>query len=75
MFLCGLDNDDQPVAINIDNCKQITFVSFDDGDLLLVEWGDEQTSRTVQARGATTCGADMLVPVMDHFSQKASKKP
>ena len=74
-FLCGLDADDQPIAIMIANCKAITLVRYDDGDMLLVEWGDKQTSRTVQARGATTCGADMLVLIMDHFSQKAGKKP
>jgi hypothetical protein len=75
MFLCGLDNDDQPVAIMIANCKAITLLRYDDGDALYVEWGDKQTGRTVQAIGATVCDATMLIPVLDLFSQKASKKP
>jgi hypothetical protein len=75
MFLCGLDNDDQPVAIMIANFKAITLLRYDDGDTLLVEFSDSETSRTVQAIGATVCDATMLIPVLDHLSQKASKKP
>jgi hypothetical protein len=75
MFLCGLDNDDQPVAIMIANCKAITLLRYDDGDTLLVEFSDSDTSRSVQAIKATVCDAPMLIPVLDHLSQKASKKP
>jgi hypothetical protein len=75
MFLCGLDNDDQPVAIMIANCKAITLLRYDDGDALLVEFSDSEASRSVQAIGATVCDAAMLIPVLDLFSQKASKNP
>jgi hypothetical protein len=75
MFLCGLDNDDNPTAINISNAKTVMLCRYDDGDALYVEWGDKQTGRTVQAIGATVCDATMLIPVLDHLSQKASKKP
>ena len=71
MFLCGLDDDGNPTAINIANAQAVSLV----GDRIMVEWDDTGVSRTVQARGATTCGEDMLIPVLDHFSQKASKKP
>ena len=71
MFLCGLDDDGNPKAINISNARAVYLV----GELIMVEWDDTGVSRTVQARGATTCGEDMLIPVLDHFLQKASKKP
>jgi hypothetical protein len=70
-FLCGLDDDGNPTAINIANAQAVSLV----GDRIMVEWDDTGISRTVQARGATTCGEDMLIPVLDLFSQKASKKP
>jgi hypothetical protein len=71
MFLCGRDDEDSPIAINIANAQAVYLV----GEQIMVEWDDTGVSRTVQARGATTCGGDMLIPVLDHFSQKASKKP
>jgi hypothetical protein len=76
MFLCGLDGDGSPTAINIANCQCISIVLIgdSDGEMLMVEWSDSDVSRTVQARGATTCGAEMLIPLLDHFSAKASKR-
>jgi hypothetical protein len=71
MFLCGLDDDGFATAINIANATAVSLVN----DQIMVEWDDTSISRTVQARGATTCGEDMLIPVLDHFSQKASKEP
>jgi hypothetical protein len=70
-FLCGLDDDGNPTAINISNARAVSIV----GEWIMVEWSDTESSRTVQARGATTCGEDMLIRVLDLFSQKASKKP
>jgi len=70
MWLCGLDADDQPTAINIATCQSIVLVSDEIGDFLLVEWSDSEVSQTVQARGATTCDAAMLIPVMDHLKER-----
>jgi hypothetical protein len=74
MFLCGLDADDQPTAINLAGARSIVLVRYDDGDVLMVEFSDSEVSRSVQAVGASVCEAAMLIPVIDYLSQK-SRKP
>ena len=57
MFLCGLDGDEQPTAINLASAKSIVLVRYDDGDVLLVEFGDSDVIRSVRAVGASVCDA------------------
>lgn len=57
MFLCGLDADFQPAAINISNCQAIcsVFVGCQNEEMLMVEWGDSDVSRSVYAKEAVIC--------------------
>jgi len=64
MYLCGIDGDEQPTAINLANCKSIVLVSYDDGDVFLVEWGDSELSRSVNAEDATICIAQRVGAVL-----------
>jgi hypothetical protein len=51
MFLCGLDDDGNPTAINIANAQAVSIV----GDRIMVEWDDTGISRTVQGKIAVIC--------------------
>lgn len=70
MFLCGLDADDQAIAINLASARSVVLVRYDDGDTLLVEFSDSETSRSVDADGAVVCDAESLVPVMRFLKER-----
>jgi hypothetical protein len=72
MFLCGLDDDFQPVAINISDCKSIFSVFIDDphGELLMVEWGDNETSQSVYAKDAVICTPQRVAAVLMSLKER-----
>ena len=51
MFLCGLDDEDSPIAINIANAQAVSLLS----DWIMVEWNETDVSRSVQAKDAVIC--------------------
>jgi hypothetical protein len=71
MYLCGLDGDDEPTAINLAHARSIVFVRDEDGDTLLVEWSDSETSRSVAAKDAMLAEGTMLLPTLRHLAEKA----
>lgn len=71
MYLCGLDGDDQPTAINLAGARSIVLMHDEDGDSLLVEWSDTETSRSVAAQDAIVAEGTMLIPVLRHLAEKA----
>ena len=50
-FLCGLDDDGNPTAINIANARVVSLV----GEWIMVEWSDTEASRSVDAKDAVIC--------------------
>jgi hypothetical protein len=71
MYLCGIDGDDQPTAINLAHARSIVLMRDPDGDTLLVEWSDTETSRTVAAQDAIVAEGTMLLPTLRHLAGKA----
>jgi hypothetical protein len=71
MYLCGLDCDEQPTAINLAHARSIVLMRDPDGDTLLVEWSDTETSRTVAAQDAIVAEGTMLLPTLRHLAKKA----
>jgi hypothetical protein len=51
MFLCGLDDDGNPTAINIANAQAVSLV----GEWIMVEWNETDVSRSVEAKDAVIC--------------------
>jgi len=50
MFLCGLNDDGDPTAINIAKARVVSLV----GEWIMVEWSDD-SSRSVEAKDAMVC--------------------
>ena len=71
MYLCGLDGDDQPTAINLAHARSIVLMHDPDGDTMLVEWSDTETSRSVAAQDAMVAEGTMLLPTLRHLAGKA----
>lgn len=71
MYLCGLDGDEQPTAINLAHARSIVFVRDEDGDALLVEWSDTECSRSIAAQDAIVAEGTMLLPTLRHLAEKA----
>jgi hypothetical protein len=64
MFLCGLDNDGQPVAISLDKARTVVLIDYEDGPWLLVEFGDKQVSRSVDAKDSVICTTQHVCAVL-----------
>ena len=71
MFLCGLDNDYQPAAINIVNCRAIYCVFSDEEEMLMVEWSDSEVSRAVYSKDAVICTPQRVGAVLMSLKENA----
>jgi hypothetical protein len=71
-FLCGLDEDLQPAAINISNCKSIYLVLIGDpdGEMLYVEWENCEMSRSVYANDAVICTPQRVGAVLMSLKER-----
>jgi hypothetical protein len=70
MFLCGLDADDQAIAINLASARSVVLLRYDDGDALLVEFGHSEVSRSVEAIGSVVCEAASVVMVLMSMKER-----
>jgi hypothetical protein len=70
MFLCGLDNDGQPVAISLDKARTVVLIDYEDGPWLLVEFSDSEVSRSVDALGSVVCEAASVVMVLMSMKER-----
>jgi hypothetical protein len=66
MFLCGLDDDGNPTAINIANAQAVSLV----GDWIMVEWDDNDVSRSVYAKDAVICTPQRVVAVLMSLKER-----
>jgi hypothetical protein len=71
MYLCGLDGDDQPTALNLAGARSVVLISDEDGDTLLVEWSDSECSRSVAAQHAFVSDGVTLAATLRHLAEKA----
>jgi hypothetical protein len=71
-FLCGLDEDLQPAAINISDCKSIYLVLIGDpdGEMLYVEWENREMSRSVYAKDAVICTPQRVGAVLMSLKER-----
>ena len=70
MFLCGLDDDGNPTAINLASARSVVLVRYDDGDTLLVEFSDIEVIRSVEAIGSVVCDAASVVMVLMSLKER-----
>jgi hypothetical protein len=70
MFLCGLDADDQAIAINLASARSVVLVRYDDGDTLLVEFSDSETSRSVDAQDSVICTTQHVCAVLMSMKER-----
>jgi hypothetical protein len=70
MFLCGIDADGQPSAINITDCRTISLVSYDDGDVIFVEFSDIEIVQSVEAEDATICTPQRVAAVLMSLKER-----
>ncbi len=70
MFLCGLDADDQAIAINLASARSVVLLRYDDGDTLLVEFGDRQVSRSVDAKDSVICTSQRVGAVLMSLKER-----
>jgi hypothetical protein len=66
MFLCGLDDDGNPTAINIANAQAVSLV----GDWIMVEWSDTEASRSVYAKEAVICTPQRVGAVLMSLKER-----
>lgn len=66
MFLCGLDDDGNPKAINIANARAVSLV----GDWIMVEWSDTEESRSVEAKDAVICTPQRVGAVLMSLKER-----
>jgi hypothetical protein len=66
MFLCGLDFDGNPTAINIANAQAVSF----DGEWIMVEWSDTKASRSVEAKDAVVCTPQRVAAVLMSLKER-----
>jgi hypothetical protein len=67
-FLCGLDDDGNPTAINIANAQAVSLV----GDRIMVEWDDAVLTRSVQAKDAVICTPQRVGAVLMSLKERKS---
>ena len=65
MFLCGLDDDGNPTAINIANAQAVSLV----GEWIMVEWSDD-SSRSVEAKDAVICTPQRVSAVLMSLKER-----
>jgi hypothetical protein len=65
-FLCGLDDDGNPTAINIANAQAVSLV----GEWIMVEWDNTGVSRTVQAKDAVICTPQRVGAVLMSLKER-----
>ena len=70
MFLCGIDADEQPSAINITDCRTISLVSYDDGDVIVVEFSDSEIAQSVEAKYAEICTPQRVAAVLMSLKER-----
>jgi hypothetical protein len=70
MFLCGLDNDYQPAAINIVNCRAIYCVFSDEEEMLMVEWNETDVPRSVYAKDSVICTPQRVAAVLMSLKER-----
>jgi hypothetical protein len=65
-FLCGLDDDGNPTAINIANAQAVSLV----GEWIMVEWDDTESSRSVEAKDAVICTPQRVGAVLMSLKER-----
>jgi len=65
-FLCGLDDDGIPTAINIANAQAVSLV----GEWIMVEWSDTESSRSVEAKDAVICTPQRVAAVLMSLKER-----
>jgi len=65
-FLCGLDDEDSPTAINIANAQAVSLL----GDWIMVEWNETDVSRSVQAKDAVICTPQRVGAVLMSLKER-----
>jgi len=65
-FLCGLDDDGNPTAINIANAQAVSLV----GEWIMVEWSDTESSRSVEAKDAVICTPQRVGAVLMSLKER-----
>jgi hypothetical protein len=70
MFLCGLDNDYQPAAVNIANCQAIYCVFSDEEEMLMVEWSGNESSLAVYSKDAVICTPQRVAAVLMSLKER-----
>jgi len=65
-FLCGLDDDGNPTAINIANARAVSMF----GDWIMVEWNETDVSRSVQAKDAVICTPQRVAAVLMSLKER-----
>ncbi len=65
-FLCGLDDDGNPKAINIANARSVSIV----GDWIMVEWSDTEASRSVEIKDAVICTPQRVGAVLMSLKER-----
>jgi hypothetical protein len=70
MFLCGLDDDGNPTAINIANARTIIIVADSEGDFIMVEWNETDVSRSVQAKDSVICTPQRVGAVLMSLKER-----
>jgi hypothetical protein len=65
-FLCGLDDDGNPTAINIANAQVVSLV----GERIMVEWSDTDVSRSVEAKDAVICTPQRVGAVLMSLKER-----
>ena len=70
MFLCGLNDDGEPTAINIANARTLVLVADPEGDWIIVEWSDSEISRSVDAKDAVICTPQRVGAVLMSLKER-----
>jgi len=65
-FLCGLDDDGNPTAINMANAQVVSLV----GEWIIVEWSDTESSRSVEAKDAVICTPQRVAAVLMSLKER-----
>lgn len=70
MFLCGLDDDGDPTAINIADAKTVMLIKTTDGDMLIVGWGETDVILSVYAKDAVICTPQRVGAVLMSLKER-----